>query len=127
MNYELAKKLKDAGFPQMGNGFMLMLDNPELFEDLEDQSMSSLSRERYVFTKPEDRNKFGEDVYSPTLSELINECGGNKQYFQLRHEEGKWMAETSHKTLRLLVTWYAETPEEAVAHLWLKLNNFEPK
>ena len=101
MNYELAKKLKEAGFPK--ENFHITLPNCK-YPDGHGQ-----------------RN-------APTLEELIEACGDNFQ--RLMHypkwkkpfKEGKWKArgwqfggEHHHKNA------YGETPSEAVANLWLKL------
>ena len=54
MQYELAKKLKDAGFPQ--------LDYSCILQDLEDVAI-------------QDKNDSSVWYYKPTLSELIEACG----------------------------------------------------
>lgn len=93
MNYKLAKKLKDAGFPQ-------------------DYSKGVLN-DNFVW----DRET---PYYTPTLSELIKSCG--KDFCRL--ETGNNINGTS---------WFAttnepgeietgNTPEEAVANLWLYIN-----
>lgn len=63
MTYELAKKLKEAGFPQDGKG-MWYADNP---------------------------NGEGDAVYSPTLSELIEACE-NKLWMLERIDGVAWEA-----------------------------------
>ena len=93
MNYELAKELKDAGFPQSEpNGFPGIL-NPD-----------------------------GDTtVYYPTLEELIEACGDSS--ISLAKWGKKWQAGYHDK-------WgecngpegSGETPEEAVANLWLAIN-----
>lgn len=109
MSYPLAKELKDAGFPQMGEGSALILHNPDRFDEIEDQSMSRISWERYVFTKPEERNRYGEDVYEPTLSELIQECGDIKLV----------IGGTLCNATKGEVSKNGRVPEEAVGRLWL--------
>lgn len=98
MTYELAKQLKDAGFPQakkLGGQFL-------------GESMEVL-------------------VYSPPLSELIEACG-KKLGSLYRSATGDWMAHTDmawHKDFGLREKSMFErgdTPEEAVARLWLALN-----
>ena len=82
MNYELAKELKDAGFPQDGIG-------------------------QFIDVK----------LASPTLSELIEACGGEsiivltigKAYTTALHGATGFICNDS-------------TPEEAIARLWLALN-----
>lgn len=105
MNYELAKQLKEAGFPQTGQlvthwekpngGITEFIDGPICFPTLSElieacdgrmEELSSMSHSR-------ERPKWGAHSY------ICEECGWN------RMESG-----------------YGSTPEEAVAKLWLKLN-----
>ncbi len=95
MNYELAKKLKNAGFPQKGMDCN-WITNPEA--ELE-------------------------EIYVPTLSELIEACG-DKFYGIHRMVSGIWIAfmydiEDSSRQVEAP----GSTPEEAVALLWLELQN----
>jgi len=96
MNYELCKKLKDAGFPQQKFGY-----------------------------GTSHHHKQGDVCYIPTLSELIEACG-ERGMFALTREQGEdcwvWTATTPHLTARELVSGTGSTPEEAVAKLWLTLN-----
>jgi hypothetical protein len=95
MNYQLCKKLKDAGFPQRGDGKDLGInkkDTPLLSQILE-------------------------NVYFPTLSELIKECGD--EYLMLTKAKYGWIADSIDPTDRTT----GKTPKEAVAKLWLKLKN----
>lgn len=129
MNYELAKQLKDAGFPVGRDGYFDYID-----VTLEDDKL-----------------------YIPTLSELIEACGETTEvllnpghlvspeytvtaYFSLsvRNQTHFGCEHCTHKEEGL--TWTAEypvyrrdfqgtypkaqgkTPEEAVAKLWLELN-----
>lgn len=102
MNYELAKKLKDAGFPQK-------------------------SRIGSILTKNDAPPQTEDDyAYPPTLSELIEACGDDFGFLQAAN------VPNIHK--RIIGGWAAgaygtdepisvyETPEEAVANLWLALN-----
>ncbi len=99
MNYELAKQLKDAGFPQNGNG------EPQYFKD-----------------GVRDRTEFGhryERLYIPTLEELIEACGDG---FNGLHKAGTaWLASTLKGTGEF--DGAGETPTEAVARLWLALQD----
>ena len=101
MNYELALALKNAGFPQEGNGISYdVLTSAGVYED----------------------NVFRENVYYPTLEELIEACGdkfaelsrGNSQV------DAPWTA--SGFPIKLGNAGQGKTPLEAVAHLWLALN-----
>jgi hypothetical protein len=98
MNYELAKQLKDAGFPQ----------EPEL---------------EFARDIP-----FGEQVTYPTLSELIEACGykihGIHQDEDIRGEI-IWFATLKHDYRKFISNGPSregKTPEEAVAKLWLALH-----
>lgn len=85
ISYELAKKLKDAGFP---------------IPDIRDGSHKQ-------FLTPE-------IVIVPTLSELIEACGG--VFFELSKLKDGWGCSDHYKIGRGL------SPEEAVAILWLEQN-----
>lgn len=94
MDYELAKQLKEAGFPQ-----------------------TSDSEYKHIYPN-ETATRLGTDgMREPTLSELIEACGDD--FIQLRKTHNKprslWLASS------LETDESAETPEEAVAKLWLEL------
>ena len=99
MNYELAKELKDAGFPQTaGNGGWV-----------------------------EDELKTMGDVYAPTLSELVEACGdgfgGLLKVFEKFQAMGGILEKSEHEGQgRYSICVLGATPEEAVARLWLALN-----
>lgn len=100
MNYELAKKLKDAGFPQGGRGwvFNLVDDGPEYDE---------------VWTTVEYPTI---QTRAATLSELIAACGADFNML-IRVDNEDWYA-GNYTDIKKDGT----TPEEAVANLWLALN-----
>ena len=91
MKYELAKKLKDAGF----------------------------SQREPTFTKFNEST--WESVYEPHLSELIEACEKISTIKRTGLDGAeKWSADaTDYPEV------YGETPEEAVAKLYLALNNNE--
>jgi hypothetical protein len=92
MNYELAEQLKDAGFPQSGDG--RRIGAPTAF----------LWRARDL-------------VYVPTLEELIAACGD--QFGEMvRLPDGSFVAVAHKGTPRQR----DKSPAEAVARLWLVLN-----
>ena len=106
MNYELGKRLKDAGFKQIGKGYI----------------------ERWDFAQDE-------PLYVPTLSELIEACGATTKNNPWGDEVGAfefclqfvgtgWKA--GYKEPNYNEDWEdvvgGATPEEAVAELWLALN-----
>lgn len=106
MNYELAKELKDAGFPQKERS--IIVGNEDSFVA--------------------DPTRLNEWLYAPTLSELIEACGerfagiekdpvvrGAEEWsaaawVELEGDDGRQVSE------------FGPTPEEAVARLWLALN-----
>ena len=99
MAYELAKKLKDAGFPQhdrTGEWY-----NVCYFQGCE------------------------KDACFPTLSELIETCGDDFLSLE-KYDGGKW--EAMRRTWccdehgESCEFGYGSTPEEAVANLWLALH-----
>jgi len=104
MNYELALELKEAGFP--------------LTVYSEQRLMNSGTQD--VRVTPD-----GDPIRFPTLSELIEACGEDF-YWLIRGQVSKknktpmWEA----KAVPSLVIEDAEglAPEEAVANLWLELN-----
>jgi len=103
MEYELAKKLKEAGFPNIRIG--------DYFE-------------HRVGSHSDDRG--GESDYPcycnedkfPTLSELIEACGKRFLWLKKDYDNGEWYAEG----YALGIVHLCKTPEEAVANLWLELN-----
>jgi len=89
MNYELALKLKEAGFPAsnewIDGGTNFFIDKGELVYE------------------------------APTLSELIAACG--EHFERLTHfGNGEWEAKQFKRNSVI-----GNSPEEAVAKLWLKL------
>lgn len=106
MTYELAKQLKDAGFPQEGRG--LFFTNEEFkitSEIIEPGGVHSIPR--------------GSITYYPNLSELIEACEKDFESLISRGNGEGDNFEARSKTGR----FHGSTPEEAVANLWLKLNN----
>lgn len=106
INYELAKELKEAGFPQnWKNDFY--------------------SKEGLIFRQPTTRLITGNEIFIPTLSELIEACGDEFGSIERRVLEVG--------IIQNIIVWdcwdstplnrgYGSTPEEAVAKLWLELN-----
>ncbi len=102
MNYELAKQLKDAGFQMNKLKGMGDRCNGDFF---------SYDKELYTI---------------PTLSELIEACGKDfgSLWHPLQHiKDDKWLAKRSDiAPWNVKRDFYGDTPEEAVANLWLELN-----
>jgi len=115
MNRELAKDLKVAGFPmkayQLGHRFFPCEDAI---------GWSDAARTRGVTVTPYELENHLPDIetgyYCPTLSDLIGACGG--RFSRLFVMKAIWFAESDRPELVAM----GETPEEAVARLWLALN-----
>lgn len=106
MNYKLAVKLKKAGFTQKleEGDFAYSPDgNLERVEYIEEGSQIGL-----LFTK------------SPTLEELIDACGDDFHLLE-RGASGCWIADYHYKE-GTCSSIEGKTAKEAVANLWLKLN-----
>jgi hypothetical protein len=107
MDYELAKQLKDAGFPQNGNG-----EHKDLGYFIADRNYQA-----------------GEDIpvntpyYVPTLSELIEACKGTIIKLWIL-KDGQAGVQLEGESLDDVI--YYSSPEEAVAKLWLALNAKSP-
>lgn len=101
MNYELAKQLKDAGFPQREGRWICEHNDVIILKGA------------------------CESYYYPTLEELIEACGDEFHCLILTTTGGIdsnkkfWSAGYNDK----VVDWQnGVTPSEAVAKLWLALN-----
>jgi hypothetical protein len=96
MKYELAKKLKDAGFVQSGKGARVA---------------------------PPDKIVVRRDdfAYVPTLEELIEACSPNRN-FRLWDDADTWHADHT-VDVDTTISGIGETPTEAAARLWLALNS----
>lgn len=99
MNYELAKQLKDAGFP-------VIWEN------------DYYTPEGMIFRSNSSRPIQGNEIFIPILSELIEACGDD--FKELKKIGGRFFAMSEKHA------GYSKrengTPEEAVAKLWLELN-----
>jgi len=100
MNYKLIKELKDVGFP------------------LKESRVEYCACDRPIIVIG---NK---DYFPPSLSELIEACGEDFTYLQklqYNYTNYKWGA-TSKSVFNEEMLFKGDTPEEAVANLWLELN-----
>jgi len=117
MNYELAKQLKDAGFPQRS---VDMVSEKNIFPD----ECST----GYGF-------KLDDKCYKPTIEELIEACGEDFNYLERYGGGDRWICvkwkpyrfECTDGLTRKGCLWeeqspWGYTPTEAVAKLWLELN-----
>lgn len=94
MNYGLAKRLRNAGFPQGGNGSWIGPANTLVWR----------SRDR---------------IYVPTLEELIEACGG-KSLKLVADAEGAWSA-VSYVQAK---SAEGSSADEAIGRLWLVLYGY---
>lgn len=94
MTYELAKELKEAGFPQDGHF-----------------GIDAVGSVGCIGDHPA---KMPLVIKVPTLSKLIEACGGKD--FMLGQMQREWTATMNELSGR------GPTPEEAVARLWLSLH-----
>ena len=94
MKYELAKELKDAGFPQR----------------------EPLSHRPYQCGKTlKEQNEMSQCIYIPNLDELIEACGKDFGYLARKGNGFIANSDGSHEDT------VGKTPEEAVAKLYIKL------
>ena len=140
MDYKLAKQLKDAGFKQDGNG--------KIMTSLQ-SSMEQYNGDFYVCRHHQETEGYEDccecsddgpcteallredDVYLPTLSELIEACGDRFEFLNIDNVGCEissigWIA--GEKSIVMIgdeivyAVGKGKTPESAVAKLWLKLN-----
>lgn len=109
ITYELAKELKDAGFPQVGLDVM----NKDLDVFVERNGATCRAWNRID----------SEACRVPTLSELIEACSNSCGGFSLKDESSQWDTYGYHSE-----SFYenGQTPEEAVARLWLAIHKISP-
>jgi len=104
MTYELAKQLKDAGFPQNP-------DNPQVHTAICGN-----------FDNPDPECRSENRGVAPTLEELI-EATDTDYYFSLENMPGGWIAQLGRlEEAHEVSGGYHPSPTEAVARLWLALN-----
>ena len=111
MNYELAKELKEAGFPQQ------IRQGDSVYND------RGIELKLFKYGEFVDIASESDDWYKmPTLSELIEACG--ERFEGLRRQPDP--------DIETPEIWFADrdgycspgsSPEEAVARLWMVLNN----
>lgn len=95
MTYELAKQLKDAGFP--------IPDCPAWIINGDGPMGAVIWKDKYI----------------PTLSELIEACGDEWiKVYNLENNHAHWVADRVFPHTH----GHGSTPEEAVSNLWLALN-----
>jgi len=112
MDYKLAKQLKDAGFSQHGKGKNAAVGKPIKITFVTKDKKKIRIPATTAYKPPR-------YAYAPTLSELIEACGENfwgMNWWKNASEEKMWSAgNPTHQG-------HGKSPEEAVANLYLKLN-----
>ncbi len=113
INYELAKKLKDAGFPQEdGHFYWFDTGTRSMFlECVSDESEALHEHSR----------EYQRLAMVPTLSELIEACGDNV-FLEVYKDTKSCSASNRPYSQENEKRGRGSTPEEAVANLWLELN-----
>lgn len=112
MTYELAKQLKDAGFPQATGGFYYWNRDERCNETADTRPFYDDRIITHTIKAP--------TIKAPTLSELIEACN-SKLFNVTRLDENNWVTNFDEDQ-NMDGTTQGPTPEEAVAKLWLALN-----
>lgn len=109
ITYELAKKLKDAGFPQGTgkDGEHHECPHKEFYQD-----------SAILILHGTECNDW---VYFPILSELIEACGDEFLKLVKSYKYG-WEAVQVLNPKKKRIRGIGNSPEEAVANLWLELS-----
>lgn len=117
VSYELARRLKDSGFPQdRGVYFYLHIPAKKIYDKARDVWFN---RQEHWKLLPWGKKTgvVNETVAAPFLEELIKECGGHFRYLIL-DEDGKWRCWGVEKELQ----GRYETPEESVINLYERIH-----
>jgi len=120
MNYELCKKLKEAGFPPShwigGHGFYYLTETIIVTKrNVLDMKVCGANGEVVSLDSL---------IYIPTLSEFIAECGAvftSLEWLRGVGSTAEWEA-TAFENHEQVAIGEGRTPEEAVANLYLALN-----
>lgn len=121
MDYSLAKRLQEAGFPQ-GTVFGMIWNNPEQKIVDEHIEREAVNRKVLEQTDPYPINEF---IAAPTLLELLIWCGPEFRHLSRyeEHENEIWKASAVSGGEN--VVCQGATPEVAVALLGLALHKVE--
>lgn len=125
MKYKLAKELKDAGFPQ---GCLPFYCDECRKDQYNDEGIDGCDCFLDPTTK-EPKEVFPTQSYIPHLSELIHACNNLTCLKKTAPDRGsltaRWIAEAWPYLMDAQTTQVksiGDTPEEAVAKLWLELH-----
>ncbi len=117
IDYELAKKLKDAGFPQKEYGFYGDGERYQFRETHDPYEPNNRTMWVRYYSEEWIQNHLDEIVYFPSLSELIEACGSYFDFLQNKEDSYGWRAVSGGGE-----EGSGSSPETAVANLWLALN-----
>jgi hypothetical protein len=133
LNYEICKKLKEAGFEQKKENCFLWVLEAHYDINIQGDNEYTIKPDavpEIIYSEECDHEEYGgfHEVlcYCPTLSELIKECGD--KFINLTRFGGGSDYGCNIKETCIGIDGWSEfnstgkTPEEAVANLWLKLN-----
>lgn len=114
-SFLLARRLHKVGFPQTGQWYSIIP------EDSEGRRFNRVRIPADELCTAHDHD----EILLPTLTELIAACGDQFGFLLLNAENGMWLArsvgiEPIHPEFS--GHHHYDTPEEAVAKLWLALN-----
>jgi len=126
MKFELAKELKEAGYPQaainFGDFYCGLCEQEGKQDEMSSPTCDCHEKERKRLSLA-DNTTWGEylakweraQITVPTLSELIAACGDDGPFILMTGTDPQW------KATDLIKTELGDTPEEAVARLWIAL------
>lgn len=120
MDYNLAKELKDVGFPQ----YVEESPNGRRYYFIREDDLSFVHQGGPDTTHIDNAYDEGDIMLAPSLEELIEACGEGNFFLEKTFE-------TAPSGLDMMQVWVAQsgmtegrnpTPVGAVARLWLALN-----
>ena len=114
IDYILAEKLKNAGFPQTCKDAYYRY---KLRGWQHEDGIGIFEKEPYEG----DYEQYEHLADKPSLSELIEACGDNKPTIR-PWNIFEWQASVPHKTLRKITQGVGKTPEEALAKLYIAIH-----
>ncbi len=119
ISFELAKQLKDAGFPQEVQERIIAYNENMTEIVIGNEIVGQLIGEvKNLYDSPENR----ENVYVPSLSELIDACG--EKFYELKRVGDRYFATDGISKIGYSNLFY-RNPDEAVAQLYLEINKCE--
>lgn len=111
IEFGLAKELKEAGYPQEGENYWIYALAVGGWKWLEVTAVE--------WTESE----CSDWVVAPTLSELVDACGDRFSDLVRQDNSVWWVATAVSRPAPYLKQGEGDTPEEAVARLWIALQD----